>query len=301
MSNTEKDQTKAGRDKRASRTAIYAAVHRYVASREADPRFRGPDHLAGLFLPARARFLLRFAFIHRRIRRKIPGVYEYVCARTRLFDELFQLALDDGVPQIVFLGAGYDTRALRFADSIQSTRIIELDAPAIQAHKKKIMQKRRIQPLPQLSLASIDFASQSLGQALAKAGYDPALRTFFIWEGVIYYLPETAVKSTLAFIRDSSGPGSRVVFDYFYKSAIEGTSDHHGAKEATASAQRVGEPFRFGIEENGIQAFAAENGYQVWSHYTPEELEQAYLRADDGAFFGNMFGFACHACLGLKA
>ena len=300
MSNTESSQAKPAREKRASRTAAYAAVHRYLASREADPRFQGPDHLAGFFLPASARFLLGFPFVHRRIRRKIPGVFEYLTARTMYFDGLFKKALADDIPQIVFLGAGYDTRALRFAGSIHNTRIIELDAPAVQARKKKILQKRGIQPPPQLRLAPIDFASQGLDQALEKVGYDKSQKTFFLWEGVIYYLSQEAVETTLAFIRDNSGPGSYVAFDYFYKSAVEGTSGLYGAKEAWASARRVGEPFQFGIVESGIQGFAAENGFQVLSHYKPEELEQAYLRADNGDYLGKMFAFACHACLGVK-
>jgi methyltransferase (TIGR00027 family) len=217
------------------------------------------------------------------------------------FDGLFKEALADDIPQIVFLGAGYDTRALRFAHDIRHTRIIELDAPAIQAEKKRLLQKRGLQLPPQLKFAAIDFAGQSLGQALAGAGYDPTQKTLFIWEGVIYYLPQEAVEATLAFVRDQSGPGSLVGFDYFYNSAIEGTSDLYGAKQATASARKVGEPFLFGIAENGIREFAAQNGFKVWCHYTPEEMEQAYLRAEDGSLFGRMFGFACHACLGTRA
>jgi methyltransferase (TIGR00027 family) len=240
MSNLGVNEAEPSQDRRASRTAMYAAAHRYVANREADSRFRGPDHLAGLFLPPRVKYFLRFDFIHRRIRRKIPGVYEYVCARTMFFDGMFREALADDIPQIVFLGAGYDTRALRFMDAIQGTRIIELDAPAIQAHKKELLQKQGMQLPPQLSFAPIDFAAQDLGQALAKAGYDASQKTLFIWEGVIYYLTEEAIKKTLAFIRNNSGPGSYVAFDYFYKSAVEGNSDLYGAKQATASAKRGG-------------------------------------------------------------
>jgi methyltransferase (TIGR00027 family) len=297
MSSSQTQSAQSRHDRRASSTALYAAMHRYVANREPDARFRGPDYLAELFLPARARFFLRFDFIHRRVRRKIPGVYEYVCARTMFFDGLFKEALADDIPQIVLLGAGYDTRALRFAGDIQSTRIIELDAPAIQAHKKKILQERGVELPPGLRFAPINFASQDLGHALAKAGYEKSQKTLFIWEGVIYYLPEDAVKSTLAFVRRESGPGSLVAFDYFYKSAIQGSSDYYGARQAVASAKRVGEPFLFGIAENGIRDFAERNGFQVWCHYTPEEMEQDYLRAGDGALYGKMFGFAGHACL----
>jgi O-methyltransferase involved in polyketide biosynthesis len=48
-------------------------------------------------------------------------------ARTACFDSLFMAALKYRTPQIVLLGAGYDSRAYRFAESNQSTTIFELD------------------------------------------------------------------------------------------------------------------------------------------------------------------------------
>ena len=44
-------------------------------------------------------------------------------ARTRVMDATFQQALTDGFQQIVILGAGMDTRALRFAYCNKNTRV----------------------------------------------------------------------------------------------------------------------------------------------------------------------------------
>jgi O-methyltransferase involved in polyketide biosynthesis len=41
----------------------------------------------------------------------------------------------ENYPQIVFLGAGYDTRPYRFKDSIKQTEIFELDVPTKQQIK----------------------------------------------------------------------------------------------------------------------------------------------------------------------
>lgn len=62
---------------------------------------------------------------------KAPGSYEYFIARTAFFDAAVRRALDENVPQIVLLGAGYDSRAYRFADRIRDTRIFELDVPSL--------------------------------------------------------------------------------------------------------------------------------------------------------------------------
>jgi len=116
----------------------------------------------------------------------------------------------------------------------------------------------------------------------------------FLWEGVTYYLSEEAVKETLAFIKNYSGHGSAVAFDYFYTSLAEGKSDDYGAKEIYESVSKLGEPFQFGIHKGEIESFLAEHGFELLSHYTPDELERLYLYADHGDFFGKMYGFACH-------
>lgn len=281
-------------DQKASRTAMFAAIYRYMATKEANPAFRGPDHLAQLFLPARVRFYLRFPAVQRNACKKVPGTYEYVVARTKFFDWLFRDALEDNIPQIVLLGAGYDTRAIRFRDSIQQTRVFELDAPFSQREKRRYLQKQSIDLPSQLCFAPIDFGKQSLEQALLGAGYDRTKKSFFLWEGVTYYLTEETVRGTLRFIKENSGPGSTVAFDYFYKSAVEGKSRHYGAKQLLASGAKFGEPFLSGIAEGEIEQFLSESGFDILAHYTPAEFEDAFLRDDSGAILGKMYGFACH-------
>jgi len=54
-------------------------------------------------------------------------MYEYLIARTAFFDDIVEQALRENIPQIVFLGAGYDSRPYRFKDLIKETSIFELD------------------------------------------------------------------------------------------------------------------------------------------------------------------------------
>lgn len=77
----------------------------------------------------------------KKLHKIVPGGYEYITARTKHFDHLFKVALEENIPQIIFLGAGYDTRAIRFKKFIQHTKIFELDAPTTQQHKKSFFIK----------------------------------------------------------------------------------------------------------------------------------------------------------------
>ena len=57
---------------------------------------------------------------------------------------------------------------------------------------------------------------------------------------------------------------------------------------------------QFGIEEGDFESFISGNGFDVLTHFTPEEFEKAYLYADNGEFLGKMFGFACHVYCRVK-
>ena len=97
--------------------------------------------MAEIFLPAFARIILNVPVLRKAFMSKVApsGIYEYVLARTKLLDEIFMDGLARRVCQIVLLGAGMDTRALRFASNNQGTRIIELDIEKTQHPKIEIL------------------------------------------------------------------------------------------------------------------------------------------------------------------
>jgi methyltransferase (TIGR00027 family) len=292
-------------EKKASETAMFAAIHRHLAYKEEDPSFQGPDYMANLFLPGKAKFFLSFKFMRNLIRKKlrkgVPGTFEYMVARTKHFDNLFKQALLENIPQVVLLGAGYDTRSIRYKDQIKDTMIFELDTPIIQLQKKNLLKKSRITTPDQLTYVPIDFNKESINDLLPVAGYNTALQTFFLWEGVTYYLTEEDIRDTLYFINIFSGPATTVAFDYFLKGGISGDAELYGAKEINKEVRKSGEPFRFGLDEGQIKSFLSESGFDIISHYSPEEFEKAYLYDDQGKYYGRMYGFAYNVIARVKA
>jgi methyltransferase (TIGR00027 family) len=141
-----------------------------------------------------------------------PRIRWFIAARSRIAEDALAVAVGDGARQLVVLGAGLDTLAYRtpLADRL---RIFEVDHPATQAWKRQRLTAAAI-PLPKtLAFVPIDFEYETLAETLAAAGFDPAQRTFFSWLGVVPYLTEPAVFSTLAVIAGLPG-GADVVFDY---------------------------------------------------------------------------------------
>jgi methyltransferase (TIGR00027 family) len=286
---------KRTKDEKASSTAGYTCFSRACATREKDERFRGPDYLAEIFLPAFAKIILNVPVLRKAFMNKVApsGIYEYVLARTKLFDGIFMDGLARRVCQIVLLGAGMDTRALRFASKNQGTRIIELDIERTQHPKIAILNRKQVELPKELCFASIDFNKQDLSDVLMNAGFQKDQLSLFLWEGVTMYLNSDAVDNTLTFIIESSHKGSRVAFDYIFASVLRQENKFYGEKEIFDTVSQAGEGWTFGIEEGEIEEFLTERGFRMMSHYTPSQLEKRYFTSDDGSVLRRINGTHC--------
>jgi methyltransferase (TIGR00027 family) len=280
---------------KASSTAGYTCFSRACASREADARFRGPDDLAAVVLPWGAKLILNIPFLRRFFMAKIAprGIYEYVLARTKLLDEVFVNALENGLPQIVLLGAGFDTRALRFIDRNEGTKVFELDIHTTQQPKIEILERKGLARPEWLVFVPIDFNRQSLADVLRKAGYVEKQKSLFLWEGVTMYLSPEAVDSTLDFICSTAAKESIVAFDYIYASVLRRENKLYGEREIFERVSKAGEGWTFGIEDGEVEDFLAQRGFTMVSHYAPSDLQSTYLTADDGTTFGQINGTHC--------
>jgi len=190
----------------ASRTALAAATHRAVHQILEEGRIFA-DPLAIPILGQDAESIAREASEQPSRRR----MRLFIAVRTRFAEDALLASCERGVRQVVVLGAGLDTYAYR-SPLGERARIFEVDHPATQAWKRERLAAAGI-PLPAwLTFAPIDFERETLPQALAAAGFDPAQPAFFTWLGVVPYLTEQAIWTTLGFI--ASLPGAHVVFDY---------------------------------------------------------------------------------------
>lgn len=84
--------------------------------------------------------------------------------------------------------------------SINGSRIFEVDLPATQQWKLDCLNAAGI-PIPaSLTFVPTDFESSTLSDVLAKAGFRSEKPAFFSWLGVTMYLEEEAIMKTLRFI-----------------------------------------------------------------------------------------------------
>jgi methyltransferase (TIGR00027 family) len=192
-----------------SRTALGAAGLR-AAHQVLDGAAIFEDPLALRILGADADTLLREAEAETDPYRQ--RLRWFIAIRSRVADDALAAALERGARQLVVLGAGLDTTAYRMPPS-QDLRMFEVDHPVTQAWKRQRLAEADIALPAALAFVPVDFERETLAEGLAAAGFDPAQQTFFTWLGVVPYLTDAAIFSTLGFIAGLPG-GAHVVFDY---------------------------------------------------------------------------------------
>jgi methyltransferase (TIGR00027 family) len=110
-----------------------------------------------------------------------------------------------------FWGAGYDTRAYRMPELV-GISVCEVDLPGIIARKAVAVQRCFGRVPPGVRLLAADFETESLAGRLARDGFAPDKRIFYVWESVTLYLTGSAVRKTKADLAEAapgSGPVSR--------------------------------------------------------------------------------------------
>ncbi|WP_312336040.1 class I SAM-dependent methyltransferase [Anaerospora hongkongensis] len=98
---------------------------------------------------------------------KAPGNYEYLIARTKFIDNIFE-NMDDNIEQVLIFGAGFDSRAIRFKNKLASTKIFELDVPVTQKIKMDRIKRKNIEIPENLKFISIDLYDELDSARLAK-------------------------------------------------------------------------------------------------------------------------------------
>ncbi len=265
------------RKNQASITAAGIAVLRAIESSKPQDERVCYDPYARQFIPGWFYWMCRIFTSTGYAELRGPGVQGFLAARERYIDDFLIDRLAGGLDQIVLLGAGYDSRPYRFEGLKQSGKVFEVDYPATQSVKIATLRQILGEIPAHVVFVDIDFNSQSLEQRLTDCGYDPVLKTLFIWQGVTYYLTPEAVDSTLAFIAHRSGTGSSIVFDYIDQSVLQGGGRHGEVSNMRRYRGLTGEGMIFGIPDGTIESFLAERGFAQVKNISSTDLHRLYF------------------------
>ncbi len=144
------------------------------------------------------------------------------CTRHRAMDERVKQALDDGFTQIVIVGAGYDTRASRFAPRARGVCWFEIDTPHTAAYKCA-----KLQGLPgvneDVQRGTGDLVTDGLRALLQQTNFVRDKPTCFVLEGLIHYLPPACLEEIIHTASDGEAR-RRVVLSFIDPEMVKASS-----------------------------------------------------------------------------
>jgi methyltransferase (TIGR00027 family) len=198
-------------------TAVMVAAARAIETDRPDPLIRDP--YAKLLVTNAGANVLWEAMLDPSMVAKVEAIdaetaaavahmRSYQAVRTNFFDTYFHNAVAGGIRQVVILASGLDSRAYRL-DWPAGTTVYEIDQPKVLAYKSTTLADNGVTPAANRREVPIDLR-QDWPAALRAAGFDPTVRTAWLAEGLLMYLPAEAQDKLFTQIGELSAAGSRI-------------------------------------------------------------------------------------------
>jgi len=189
--------------------------------------------------------------------------------RTRYLDERLDEQLANGCRQVVILGAGLDTRAVR--KQSPGVAYFEIDDPNTVSFKQARLVERGIGA--PINFIAGDYVERGVLPLLEGSGFRCDLPSFFIWEGNTMYLTKEAAIKVLRDLKSSVRQFS-ISFDYMDKAVVARTTGEGGITAFVERFAAMGAPWHYGIDD--LEALAAETGLTVADAATIGELHRKF-------------------------
>jgi len=265
-------------------SASVTAMMRALLAEENDFS-KNPDYLAKHFVSEPWRQYLDKPIESKSVlQKRVPGGIYYHLVRTKKMDDAFvSWAKKYDECQIVILGAGLDSRGLRFAQEYPNAKIYEYDLKGMLDYKIDIINSNEslAKLNTNINYVPINFHEETLLDSMISNHIDQSKNTLVIWEGVSYFLEEQVVKSTLSDLYKFFESQLRVIFDYAYKDYVDGDLNYYGAKELTYELEQIGEPHIFGVNPDDVPEFLDGLGYAVNNNSSSVSLEREFFLKND--------------------
>ncbi|MFF0271886.1 class I SAM-dependent methyltransferase [Streptomyces sp. NPDC094447] len=198
------------------------------------------------------------------------GTVPFLAIRTTYLDRaIVNTVRERGIRQVVFLAAGMDTRFFRlpWPDGVT---VYELDRPALLEAKAEMLAREPRPAGRDRVTVPVDLTQDWTGP-LKEAGWKSEEPVLWVVEGLLFFLPEQAVRTLISTLSAHAAPGSVLLGDVISQAAL----DNPLARGFMKALDEDGNPWLFGTEEP--EQLLADCGWAV------REVRQP---GEDGADFG---------------
>jgi len=204
-----------------------------------------------------------------RVANGFPLVSEMVKLRTKYFDDMVEQQLSLGCRQVVLLGAGFDTRAVR--KSAADVTYFEIDDAATLSLKEDSYKENGIKA--DIRFIAGNYVTDGLIALLSRSGFNPELPTYVIWEGNTMYLPMESTIAIIGHLRDNLR-NFQLSFDYLAKAVVTKTTGDAGLTRMAEGFAHMGAPWVTGFDN--IRELANDVKLKVSENVTSGDLSPRY-------------------------
>lgn len=194
--------------------------------------------------------------------------YRHMVGRKLAIKNKIQNAIEAGVEQVIFLGAGYDIRPYVAAENTPNVNFYEIDTGETRRIKDEALNELKSGDIPEnLFLVDHNFADGDAFSTLKNHRFDKNKKTLVIAEGLTPYLKENEVKALLSSIKDNLRDDTEVLIS-FTKQPVQ-----HSKLDGAVRGQ-AGEEYQSNLPQEEIIPFVNENGYSVEQKLMHNDLHE---------------------------
>jgi methyltransferase (TIGR00027 family) len=205
----------------------------------------------------------------------LRGARQQVVIRSRFTEDRLAGRIAEGVTQYVILGAGLDSFAYRET----GVHVFEVDHPATQRWKRRVLAESGIAVPETLTMVPVDFEADSLADQLTGSGFDPGRPAVMSWLGVIGYLTTEAIGRTLDVIGGFAA-GTDIVIDYMLPSGMRDADGDLYAEQVSRVAAERGEPWLTFLSPDDMTGLLARHGFDSVEHFAQRDFPYWAGRCD---------------------
>ncbi|MEZ5690214.1 MAG: SAM-dependent methyltransferase [Rickettsiales bacterium] len=178
------------------------------------------------------------------------------------------------VGQVVILGAGLDTLALRLAVKNKNTKFIEIDRDDSQMFKYSCLRESNVTIPTNIEFLDGDLRNP-LSEILSSSKlYDSSVKTLWIAEGLLMFLDENSVISLFGSIKAACPSGSRCIFTSL-SMAEQGSVFARMIQKLYLNKEKS--PLRWSIPYDKVSLFFENLGFNVLCQKSCDMLHKRYI------------------------
>jgi methyltransferase (TIGR00027 family) len=192
----------------------------------------------------------------------VPGISLHYAVRKKYIEDTVSKTIAQGVQQVVVLGAGFDTLALRLSARFGRVSFVEIDHPATQYLKLRALKGKRTLP-GNLAFYSSDLSNCDLAKVLSQTKCDPTLATLYIAEGLLMYFPPDRVKHLFKELATYSQSSSQVIFSFMERQRNGRIGFRSLLWLVDLWLRTRSEPFTWGMTQDEASQFLTDRGWKL--------------------------------------